>query len=309
MKSLSGEKKKYQKIALKQPSGFTSGIYFNLPEEEYHADCALSHSGMVDLLKHPYFYWANSGLNKNGDDKRKKSAAMEWGRISEEYLLDPEGFRAKYRSAYESYDPNRATLPPAIMEAVIKSVEALGETKDVWFQNGYPQVSFFWIDPTTRLRMRARFDYLLPFGGIDLKRIREITDFEIGRAIANFGYDIQNELYIQGMRAVKEGLRAGTCQVYGEHDAEWLKAFIKEDLCGFGFLFQRSEAPFVYRYERMPHDVLRNAAKDIENASLVYLEWLDKYGAEEPWPCGDGEMREFPATKIPMSIHYRGNSS
>jgi hypothetical protein len=45
------------------------GIYLNLPEDDYHADPALSASGIKKLLQSPADYWFTSVHNPDREDK------------------------------------------------------------------------------------------------------------------------------------------------------------------------------------------------------------------------------------------------
>lgn len=71
------------------------GVYFNLPNEEYHADPALGSSNIRDLLAGGPTYWWNSGLNPNR--KRKESRALDFGAAMHAMVLEGSGaFDAQY---------------------------------------------------------------------------------------------------------------------------------------------------------------------------------------------------------------------
>jgi len=70
------------------------GIYFGMPEEEYHAAPALSSSGIRNLLISPLDFWTNSYLNPAFVDE--KTDAMVLGTAFHRRLLEPERFAAMY---------------------------------------------------------------------------------------------------------------------------------------------------------------------------------------------------------------------
>lgn len=297
----------YRKIALKQPTGLPCGIYFNLPAERYHNDPAISRGGIAYLLQHYYLYWVNSPLNKNKKSLQKRQTEeMRLGEMRHEYIFEPAKFAAKYRSAYSKYDASKETVPHELWEKLEKSAEALGDGRELYFTDGYPEVTIVWLDPLTNLKFRARIDYLRTFGGMDYKTIHEITNVVIGQHVAKYCYDLQSGFYTPGLEVIKAGLRAGTVKAYGDHDPAWLKRFADDKTTGFGFCFQRSEPPFIFRFHFLPQDVLMNAEKQIRDGAQVYLDALAKFGAEKEWELGSLEMTEFPMRHIPQSIYYRG---
>jgi hypothetical protein len=87
-------------------SSFKPGIYFGLPEKEYHADHSLSKSGICSLLESPETYWWNSWMNPNRPAEENRSP-IERGKLWHCRLLEPEHFndryeRAKTRSEFEA---------------------------------------------------------------------------------------------------------------------------------------------------------------------------------------------------------------
>ena len=304
MTTIHTDSERYRKIATKQPGGFLQGIYFDMDNETYHADPAFSHSGMVDILKHPYFYWISSPLNPQRE-RRAQTEAMRLGELIHQKLLEPKKFDALYRMPTDGWCRDKVILTTNMYQSITRAVDELGDTKDLYFSDGMPEVSVFWLDPLTGMRLKCRFDWLKTYGAVDRKNAREITDQEIGNAICNFGYDIQEELYVEGMRNIKRLLREGTCRVVGEHDPEWLQRFIDEPACGFCFLFQRSQWPFVYQYVQLPSDVLDNARRCIDDAKQCYLDNLEAHGTKH-WPAGDAIPKKLATTDIPMRIYNRG---
>lgn len=84
------------------------GIYFGMPEEEYHADRSLSASGGKSLLVSPLTFWINSSFNPAHEDD--PTEPKERGKAFHCRLLEgAEVFAAKYAVA-----PDRVDYPEAI---------------------------------------------------------------------------------------------------------------------------------------------------------------------------------------------------
>lgn len=96
------------------------GIYFGLPEEEYHADPSLSSSGIRNILISPLDYWVNSKMNPDYEDT--KTDAMTQGTAFHRRLLEPARFAEIYASM-----PTKDDYPDAIdgADALKKECERL----------------------------------------------------------------------------------------------------------------------------------------------------------------------------------------
>lgn len=291
-----------------QPIGLQEGIYFNLDEADYHNDPALSHSGMVKLLESPLDYWEKSPLNPN---RRlfERTDAMMFGHYCHMLLLEKKRFFQKYAVSGMRADPRTHTyLSKSTYRDVADSVDMIRKVKyaDDHFKNGYPEVSIFWRDPATGIMLRIRVDYLRTFGAVDYKRIKSINRNTIGGAICDHGYDIQWVLYTEGITRIKQLLREGKAKVFGDVDAEWLKAFIEDPDVIFRLFFQRSMKPYVWRlFKTLDDEILELARVDTRRAIEIYKEHIEKHGTDE-WPAGSAEAEDFSIYHIPKRIYDRG---
>lgn len=84
------------------------GVYFNLAEDEYHADDALGSSDIRNLITGPEVYWANTAMNPLFEPKETKATV----RGSAYHKLILEGAEA-YEAAY-AVEPNKADFPNAL---------------------------------------------------------------------------------------------------------------------------------------------------------------------------------------------------
>lgn len=101
------------------------GIYFGMSEEVYHADPALSASGIRNLLISPLDYWINSPLNPEYEDR--KTDSMVAGTAFHRRLLEPERFAELYAGV-----PTKDDYPDAIdgADALKAECDRLGLKKN-----------------------------------------------------------------------------------------------------------------------------------------------------------------------------------
>lgn len=71
------------------------GIYFDLPEQEYHDDPSLSCSGIKKLLEGPEQYWFDSWMNPHRPARETKDCLAR-GTLWHCRMLEPENFDNKY---------------------------------------------------------------------------------------------------------------------------------------------------------------------------------------------------------------------
>jgi hypothetical protein len=84
------------------------GIYFGMPEEEYHADRSLSASGIKDIHVTPLTFWMKSGFNPNKTDD--STEPKERGKAFHARLLEgADAFATRYVVA-----PDIADYPGAL---------------------------------------------------------------------------------------------------------------------------------------------------------------------------------------------------
>lgn len=289
-----------------QPKGIPDGIYFNLSNEEYHADPALSHSGMTKVLVSWPDYWISSSLNP----LRKTwstTPAMEFGQRSGMLLMQPDLFHKTFNTYGKSNADAQAKWLSSVtwneLQESIDGVTEVGFARE-HFQNGYPEVSIFWTDPTSGIHLRARVDYLRTFGCIDFKRIAEVNNYAIGRAVKAQGLDIQNYLYLDAVKAARAMLkRMNEVQLMTFAKAEgvnekWLKAFRDETDLLFRFLFQRSTSPYIWEFRELEPEVLLEGSNATFAAIRKYKYGLETFGLGKP-PLGDNKLKTISQFHVP----------
>lgn len=331
------------------------GIYFGMPEEEYHADTAFSASGAKDMLVSPLTYWMNSALNP--DRKETESAAREAGKAFHARILEGQGvFESRY-----AVQPDKDDYPDAIMDGagLRAHCESLGLKKsgsnmelcerimeadpvtELWpvimaefeaesegkiiikraladdirrqarivelhesarkaFGGGHAEVSLFWIDAETGVRMKCRADYLKVRAIVDIKTFSNPMgmplDQAIGRAVANYRYHIQGAVYCDGVERAKELYREhGFDVVHGDVSKEWLDAFADPRPHAFVFVFLESGVVpnvRVREFRQMETFAKMGATRNLywdagetgyHQALQMYQRCLAHYGPELPW--------------------------
>lgn len=289
-----------------QPKGRPEGLYFNLSNPDYHDDPALSHSGITKVLVSWQDFWVGSSFNPRRAPW-KQTAAMKFGEDSGMMLLQPDLFHKKYNT-YNKIKPNvkGLYLSSSDWNELKESVDAIRKVEigDAFLKHGYAEVSIFWRDPSTGIMLRARIDYLRTFGCIDLKRIREVNKRTIGNAVRDQGLDIQNFLYLEGVKAARKMLkdmghegRLALAKRDGV-DVLWLEDFMNDKDLLFKFLFQRSTAPYIWKLQDLEPDLIAEGAHAVFTALKRYKKGLEEHGTGEP-PMGDNTVTTIEAFNVP----------
>lgn len=353
---------------------FSPGIYFGLAEEAYHADPALSSSGIKNLLISPLDYWINSPLNPEYVDE--KTPAMIAGTAFHRRLLEPARFAALYAAepskddwpdaidGHEALkaecdrldlkksgrimdlcerileaDP-RAQLWPVIRESLADELgDRIALKRDVMadieraarlvlahdsarkaLTGGMAEVSIFWTDPDTGIRMKARLDYLKTKAIVDVKTfansLSKPVDTAIAHAVANNGYPVQAVVYCEAVRQAKQMLRSAKSKavrhVSGlEPDNGWLVQLAAVESHAFFFVFIETGAVTNVRVrEFRPTETYggrggtanlywQSGEAGFREGVRRYVVNMERYGPDQPW-IDDAPARPFNDTDFPM---------
>lgn len=289
-----------------QPQGRPEGIYFNLSNEDYHNDPALSHSGMTKLLLSWPDYWVSSCLNPQRK-KFNQTPAMLFGERSGMLLLQPHIFHARFNSHGRQTVNEKGTWLSSIEWEALK--ESAAAVRDVpigaaHLKDGYAEVSIFWRDPGTGIMLRARIDYLRTFGCIDYKRIAELNNYGIGRAVKAQGLDIQHFHYLEGVKAARLMLKSisdfevGKLAKHEHIEADWLRSFRDDEDLLFRFLFQRSSPPYIWEFRDLENEVVVDGAHATFVAIKRYKAGLEKFGLDRP-PLGQETLKTISPYHVP----------
>jgi hypothetical protein len=72
----------------------------------------------------------------------------------------------------------------------------------VLMEEGSPEVSLFWTDEETGVSCKARLDWLMADGILDVKSTEDASRYAFRKSIADYGYHMQAAFYLDGWRAV-----------------------------------------------------------------------------------------------------------
>lgn len=213
------------------------GLLYDLPEADYHADTdSLSVSGMKLLLDAPAVFRWRQDHPEHKDVFDFGSAAhakvLGAGVAATVFDYDPERIKSpkstnawKERQAEVRADGGVLLLPEemAVIDAMAAALEADRDARRLLLGcDGRSEVSAFWRDTEHGVTRRARFDRLRDDGGIvDYKTTANPNPARLARAVADFGYDMQQANYLDVAAGV--GI-----------DAPW-----------FAFIFQGKEPPYL----------------------------------------------------------------
>ncbi len=192
-------------------------ILQDMPEQEYHSQTGektplFSYSTAKVLLeKSAYHAYLQHPLL--GNEPRKSTAAMDKGSIIHGLLLgsgpeieiiQADNFRTKaaQTAKAEAYETGKIPILQKDMDTIHEAVEnAKAQIKDLapyFFEDHLDELSVRWT-MDNGVKTQSRFDWIQPETGkiIDLKSCSDANPKVLDRKIIDFGYDIQEALYLQ----------------------------------------------------------------------------------------------------------------
>lgn len=107
-----------------QPDFPQPGIYFGMPEEEYHAVPALSASGLKKLSASSMDFWANSWMNL--DREERESAFLDYGKAVHAFVLEGEqAYLSRYALELDSNDFENVITSSEEIKAAIRKFSTM----------------------------------------------------------------------------------------------------------------------------------------------------------------------------------------
>jgi hypothetical protein len=188
---------------------FAPGIYPDVPEDVYHRHPALSASGAKKLLPPScpaifYHERIHGRPPKREFDIGHAAHALVLGAGPELHVVGADNYRTKaaQQERDAAYARGDVPLTPDEFDAAQQMAAVLRAHPryDELFGEGTPEQSIFWTDPETGVACRARPDWLNPRRVVDYKTTASDPSPEAcAKAIANFGYHIQEQFYRAGL--------------------------------------------------------------------------------------------------------------
>jgi hypothetical protein len=196
-----------------------TGIYPSLSNEDYHADPAISRSGIMTFLKSPYKYWSEY-LNPYRPPK-ESTKAMDLGNAFHTYVLENNKFYERYyvhtpfllkEIGREAYDENKRKLAEA---ELTKNIILLDDYhilalmyESIWnnkqahelIEGATYESSYFWECEHSVIMCKARPDILHHNIIVDLKTCADASSRAYQRAMVDGGYHIQGAMIREGIK-------------------------------------------------------------------------------------------------------------
>lgn len=299
-----------------KPVVHADGIYFDMPEAEYHADPALGSSSMKRLRYSPADYWFDSPYNPlREEEDEKKSLALIKGSALHKFVLEGRGvFQTLYapcehpgniKAGKEEREKiiasGRTPLPRRDYDAISQAGQMIRSNPGLAnaFEGGHSEVSVFWTD--RGIRKKARFDYLKIKSIVDLKSITNTLGIEFEKicvkALGQRNYLIQAAHYCEGRARMRDLLD----NVQGDVDRDWLQRVAEEDPFAFTFVFwQSAGAPLTWgTYLTYPGNPLFEIVQtDLRIAEDGFLACMEQFGPDQPW-LHPTQMAELDISEMP----------
>lgn len=276
------------------------GIYFGLPEDDYHADQALGSTDIKSLFHSPCD-WQWDQLHP--EEPEKKSYLDIGTAVHELVLLGKDAFLKRIeKSPYSDFRKKEARewrdktlaegkviLTDDEYEQVVAAGGAILNSPNLRseFVNGVPEVSVFWEE--NGIRMKGRYDYMKIRGTVDLKTFSEKFKQSLLRTvtqtIADRRYDVQAVHYQYGRKAMLGLFEKGLVSGDQQPKRDWLhKVCLNENPAWVWVFFKTTGAPVAFSVNPMNmRGMWRNAEEDRGIAIERYTKFMDTFGPEEVW--------------------------
>ncbi len=297
------------------------GIHFGLDETDYHADTALGSSDLKSLAVDPESWWYSSNRNPDREPDADTPARLIGRAVHKLVLEGHEAFDATYAPLFHNGSTKDGKAERAALAdtgvigiksddfgGILKAGDAIASNPHLAasFIGGMPEVSVFWTDEASGVRMKCRIDYLKARATVDLKSIepnaqRPMTFRQacLG-AIANYRYTAQAAHYTDGRAAMMRHIADGA--VYGDHDLAWLKRLSAD--AAFVFVFWRkSGAPMTWGTILSPDNAaIHNGRERIRKGLAAYRDYFERFAPGVPWlthePLEELSIDDLPAWSL-----------
>ncbi len=316
------------------PKDHEDGIYFQMPEAEYHADSALGASGIVDLNISPLAYYQNSAWAKNKIDEEfdeKETAATIRGTYFHEALagtkptviVKPAGmsFATKEGKEFKAQHEGKTFIKAEDTARAQLMIEAMRETgvleKIGGIGGGVSEISLFYTDKMGR-RRKMRFDRLYQGAAYDWKtmanRSRKDIETLVAHVVAEHRYHIKAFWYQTGLQIAKQMIAQLGDKVFQTPTTEEERAAVfalaeSKEIIPFWYVFiENSGVPNIVVRRFVSHDAsgelnayFRGAKQECERALKTWDSFMRSHGPDKPWfeeaPFKDFTDNEFSAAR------------
>jgi hypothetical protein len=177
-------------------SCIADGVYAGMPMSIYHADPAISKSGLSDFAQSPAHYIGRR------EEPEKKSKSMDLGSLVHSMILEPDKKDAyvvapkinkntkEYKAWAAAHSGNLIVDQETYQDAQRMAANvAAHPAASILTTGGQSEVGVFWTDPERNIRIKVRPDHL-PGGTVvtDLKTTRDASEAMFGTQSFNLKY-------------------------------------------------------------------------------------------------------------------------
>ncbi len=281
------------------PVPIPDGVYWSLRDDAYHADFALGATDLKRLADNPEDWWW--GSNRNPDREDTDTPSRKFGRAMHKCVLEgscafmdnyaptenPGNTKAGKEERAAILDSGRIPLSDDDYCRILAGHDAIQDNPHLAssFTNGRPEVSVFWTDAESGVRLKCRQDYVKARATVDLKTIRPtrpgLFPASCKRAIGEWRYHGQAAHYLDGRAAMHRLIADGA--MHGDCDPDWIKRLQPD--AAFVFVFLQAEgAPLTWGTILSPdNDVLMNGRDRIRRGLAAYRDYSERFGEGAPW--------------------------
>ncbi len=181
------------------------GIYYDLSNEQYHADEAIGSTTIKAISVSPANLWHNpfKGSKSAHIGTAIHSALLEPKLFESEFVLMPDiSTRASkdYKVLLEDRNPERILIGSEVelVNNMIKSSRLNDDFTEYMAASGHSEVSIFATCPDSGLQLKCRFDRLSdshPYP-LDVKSCRDAEYRGFSQALGQYHYHIQAAFYL-----------------------------------------------------------------------------------------------------------------
>jgi hypothetical protein len=177
--------------------------------EEYHGDRThISSSIIKEMMRSPAHCKAYLTRPHKETDAMKVGTAIHMA-ILEPHLLGStyvywdEYKRGKDYTDFVAKNKGKIILKTTDMDKVLGMATAVREYRDYPIQRaieiGHAELSIYWTDPETGIKLKIRPDSFSEYGTIDIKKTQDARPHQFIRSCKDYGYDVQAAMYMTGM--------------------------------------------------------------------------------------------------------------
>ena len=248
------------------------GVFYNMPEGEYHSVKALSYSGMKELRRSPAHFQAYLNKEWEVDSDREKYKAvhvlcLEPEMHSKIVIKDGTWARALKDEVIALQKEGKLVLKSEKYEEA-KNIAAHVMNHPIagnFFRSSKPEVSLFWVDDRTGAYCKARIDALyVPENENDDIHLGDLKNFGDLSGEGLINYQITERLYHWQMYFYSKGIKA----IFGKAPKLVQWTFVEE------------KAPHGVKVRMCTDAMLERAGNDIEPLIEKYAEC----SADDVWP-------------------------